>query len=117
MDAPDNEIGPAGAAALVEGLKEMTNLKELNLYGEYCMDGIVCEVAVMSWIKHRLLAGVCVCARVCVCTRCNGQWGKGNSDACGCGQRVLILWLRGHGYLVCKQCLVWHAWRCKCVVQ
>ena len=31
MDGPDNEIGAAGAAALVEGLKEMRNLKDLNL--------------------------------------------------------------------------------------
>ena len=61
MDAPGNQIGAAGAAALVEGLKEMTNLKELRLESEYCMVGIVCEVAVMSWIKHRLLVGVCVC--------------------------------------------------------
>ena len=42
MDAPDNQIGAAGAAALVEGLKEMTNLKELNLGSECCMVGIVC---------------------------------------------------------------------------
>ena len=86
MAAPGNQIGDAGAGALAEGLKEMTNLKELNLFGEYCVVGIVCEVAVMSWIKHRLLAGVCVCA--CVCTRSNGKWGKGNSDAYGCDQRV-----------------------------
>ena len=53
--APDNRIGDAGAAgaaALVEGLKEMTQLKELYLYGECCMVGIVCEVAVMSCIKY-----------------------------------------------------------------
>ena len=56
MDAPDNNIGAAGAAALVEGLKEMTNLKELDLGGECCMVGIVCYVAVMSWIKQ--VAGV-----------------------------------------------------------
>ena len=52
MDAPVNEIGDAGAAALVEGLKEMTNLKQLNLAGEYCMDDFVCEMAMMSWIKQ-----------------------------------------------------------------
>ena len=52
VNAPDNEIGYAGAAALVEGLKEMTNLKELYLYGECCMVGIVCEVAVMSCMKQ-----------------------------------------------------------------
>ena len=42
MDAPDNEIGDAGAAALVEGLKEMTNLTQLDLSRECCMVGIVC---------------------------------------------------------------------------
>ena len=52
MDASDNKIGAAGAGALAEGLKEMTNLKELNLYSEYCMDYFVCEMAVMSWIKQ-----------------------------------------------------------------
>ena len=57
MDGPDNNIGDAGAAALVEGLKEMTNLTQLNLAGECCMVGIVCQVAVMSWIKQ--VAGVC----------------------------------------------------------
>ena len=55
MDAPDNEIGAAGAAALVEGLKEMTNLTQLNLECECCMVGIVCQVAVMSWIKQVVL--------------------------------------------------------------
>ena len=57
MDAPDNAIGDAGAVALATGLKEMTNLKELNLSCECCMVGIVCEVAVMSCIKH--IAGCC----------------------------------------------------------
>ena len=52
MDAPDNKIGAAGAAALVEGLKEMTNLTQLNLSSECCMVGIVCQVAVMSWIQQ-----------------------------------------------------------------
>ena len=42
MDGTGNEIGDAGAAALVEGLKEMTNLKELDLSRECCMVGIVC---------------------------------------------------------------------------
>ena len=56
MDGPDNEIGAAGAAALVEGLKEMTNMTQLNLASECCMVGIVCYVAVMSWIKQ--VAGV-----------------------------------------------------------
>ena len=56
MDGPGNGIGAAGAAALVEGLKEMTNLTQLNLGGECCMVGIVCQVAVMSWITQ--VAGV-----------------------------------------------------------
>ena len=42
MDAPGNHIGDAGAAALVEGLKEMTILTELDLRCECCMVGIVC---------------------------------------------------------------------------
>ena len=69
MDAPDNKIGDAGAAALVEGLKEMTNLKELNLECECCMVGIVCQVAVMSWIQQ--VAGV---------HTGKGQGAKGNND-------------------------------------
>ena len=69
MDGADNEIGAAGAAALVEGLKEMTNLTKLNLGSECCMVGIVCEVAVMSWIKQ--VAGV---------HTGKGQGGKGNND-------------------------------------
>ena len=35
VDIPDNNIGAAGATALVEALKEMGNLKELNLRGEF----------------------------------------------------------------------------------
>ena len=30
-------MGDDGATALVEGLKELKNLKELNLYGEFWM--------------------------------------------------------------------------------
>ena len=56
MDGAGNEIGAAGAAALVEGLKEMTHLTQLNLKRECCMVGIVCQVAVMSWIQQ--VAGV-----------------------------------------------------------
>ena len=37
MDKPVNSIGAAGAAALVEGLKEMTNLTQLNLGSEFCI--------------------------------------------------------------------------------
>ena len=69
MDGPDNEIGDAGAAALVEGLKEMTNLMQLNLDRECCMVGIVCQVAVMSWIQQ--VAGV---------HTGKGQGAKGNND-------------------------------------
>ena len=53
MDAPGNQIGDAGAAALVEGLKEIT---QFDLGCECCMVGIVCQVAVMSWIQQ--VAGV-----------------------------------------------------------
>ena len=35
MDVPGNDIGASGATALVEALKEMRNLKELNLGGEF----------------------------------------------------------------------------------
>ena len=69
MDGPGNNIGAAGAAALVEGLKEMTNLTQLNLECECCMVGIVCQVAVMSWIKQ--VAGV---------HTGKGQGGEGNND-------------------------------------
>ena len=72
MDAPGNNIGAAGAAALVEGLKEMTNLTQLNIGSECRMVGIVCQVAVMSWIKQVVLL---------VCTRGRGrQRAKGNKD-------------------------------------
>ena len=37
MDALDNGIGAEGAAALVAGLKELQNLKKLNLGGECSM--------------------------------------------------------------------------------
>ena len=73
VHAPDNKIGDAGAAALVEGLKEMTNLKELNLYCEYGMVGIICQVAVMSWIKQG--AGWCA----------HGETGR--------GPRAIMMWL------------------------
>ena len=42
MDVPDNNIGEAGAAALVEGLKVMTSVETLYLSSECCMVGIVC---------------------------------------------------------------------------
>ena len=37
VDVPDTNIGDAGATALVEALKEMGELKELNLGGEFWM--------------------------------------------------------------------------------
>ena len=66
MDGPDNKPGAARVAALGEGLKEMT---QLNLERECCMVGIVCQVAVMSWIKQ--VAGV---------HTGKGQGAKGNND-------------------------------------
>ena len=47
VDVPGNLIGASGATALVEGLKEMRNLKQLTLTCEFCTvvisrcDGIV----------------------------------------------------------------------------
>ena len=73
MAAPDNQIGAAGAGALAEGLKEMTNLKELNLGSEFCMNDFVCEMAVMSWIKQG--AGWCA----------HGEPGR--------GPRAMMMWL------------------------
>ena len=35
VDVPDNQIGAGGATALVEGLKEMGELKTLNLGCEF----------------------------------------------------------------------------------
>ena len=35
MDVSDNKIGDSGATALVEALKEMRNLKNLNLFCEF----------------------------------------------------------------------------------
>ena len=35
VDVPDNEIGAAGATALVEGIKEMRELNTLDLSGEF----------------------------------------------------------------------------------
>ena len=35
VDVPDNGIGAAGATALVEGLKEMREMKTLNLESEF----------------------------------------------------------------------------------
>ena len=48
MNEPANEIGAAGATALVEGLKEVKNIKELHLAGEFWMVGIPRSLTVMT---------------------------------------------------------------------
>ena len=73
MDVADNEIGASGATALVEALKEMRNLKELNLGGEFwafvisrcdarvvwrcCRGGseVVCERVTIGYLRLRHL--------------------------------------------------------------
>ena len=47
MDAPDNQIGDAGAAALVEGLKAMKSIEELNLDSEFLMVGVARSLGVV----------------------------------------------------------------------
>ena len=42
MDALDNNIDEGGAVALVEGLKGIPDLKELDLGGEFSMYGRYC---------------------------------------------------------------------------
>ena len=51
MDAPDNDIGDAGAAALVEGLKEMKSIEELNLEREFLMVGVARSLGVVRWSR------------------------------------------------------------------
>ena len=48
MNEPGNNIGAAGATALVEGLKEMKNLSNLNLQSEFWMVGIPRSLTVMT---------------------------------------------------------------------
>ena len=48
MNEPDNQIGVVEATALVEGLKEMNNLEELNLGGEFWMVGVPRSSTVMT---------------------------------------------------------------------
>ena len=54
--ATDNEIGDDGATALVEGLKELKNLKELNLRCEFWMIAKSCTTVhyvVVTAIAYR----------------------------------------------------------------
>ena len=51
MDVPDNQIGDAGAAALVEGLKELNSIKELNLGCEFLMVGVARSLGVVRWSR------------------------------------------------------------------
>ena len=72
--APDNKIGADGAAALVEGLKVMTNLKELYLHSKCCMVGIVCEASGCDEL-HGTGCWLVWCAH-----GDSGQGSKGNDD-------------------------------------
>ena len=49
MDAPDNQIGDAGAAALVDGLKEMKSIEKLYLNSEFLMVGVARSLGVVRW--------------------------------------------------------------------
>ena len=51
MDAPDNNIGDAGAAALVEGLKEMKSMEKLDLGSEFLMVGVARSLVVVRWSR------------------------------------------------------------------
>ena len=54
VDVPDNQIGDAGATALVEGIKEMRELKELHLRGEFgWMLFLAVVIAVPRWCRGR----------------------------------------------------------------
>ena len=48
VNETDNQIGDAGATALVEALKETKNLQELNLEGEFWMVGVARSLSVMT---------------------------------------------------------------------
>ena len=48
VNEPGNRIRDAGATALVEGLKEMKNLENLNLLCEFWMVGIPRSLTVMT---------------------------------------------------------------------
>ena len=50
-DALGNGIGDVGAVALVVALKEMQNLKELDLRGKCSIYGIAWSLVMMGWIK------------------------------------------------------------------
>ena len=55
MDALGNDIGEGGAVALVEGLKGMHDLKELNLWGEFSMYGIARSLVYDGWIQGNVV--------------------------------------------------------------
>ena len=72
--AQDNEIGDDGAAALVEGLKVMTNLKQLDLGSKCSMVGIVCQASGCDEL-HGTGCWLVWCAH-----EDSGQGSKGNND-------------------------------------
>ena len=51
MNEPGNQIGDAGAAALVEGLKEMKSMEKLDLAGEFLMVGVARSLGVVRWSR------------------------------------------------------------------
>ena len=55
MDALDNHIGEGGAVALVEGLKGLPHLKELNLGCEFSMYGIPRSLVYGGWIQGNVV--------------------------------------------------------------
>ena len=55
MDALDNNLGEGGAVALVEGLKEMPGLQELNLRCEFSMYGIARSLVYGGWIQGNVV--------------------------------------------------------------
>ena len=55
MDALDNNIGEGGAVALVEGLKGMPKLEELDLAGEFSMYGIARSLVYDGWIQGNVV--------------------------------------------------------------
>ena len=50
MDVPDNKIANTGAAKLAEALKQMPNLKMLNLASEFGMVGIPRSLEELRWL-------------------------------------------------------------------
>ena len=56
MDVPENKIANTGAAKLAEALKQMPNLKMLNLASEFGMVGIPRSLdgVKVAWLVHFL---------------------------------------------------------------